>query len=116
VSVYSEVSEAGASVSEGVFEALSQWATQGAEAVANLDPLKEVVEQIVEKVKEHYPEAKFDFGIGQDGEGWQLTVYLDAPASWDIMDLVRPLLTERSEEHLGLHVIPAGLEEAEGEG
>ena len=113
---YSEVSEAGESVFEGVFEALSQWATQGAEAVANLNALKEVVEQIVNQVKEHYPEAKFDFGIGQEGEGWQLTVYLDAPASWDIMDLVRPLITERAEEQLGLHVIHAGLEEVEEEG
>ena len=116
MSIFSTVEAVSGGVMDGVLNAISQWSGQTSEALKDLPRLRELVSQILERVKEDHPEAKWSFGMGQDRESWQLTVYSDSPSSWDILDLVRPIATEETFEGLGLYLANVGLEEAEQEG
>ena len=112
---YSTVGEVNQGVEEGVDGAISQCEKEIADARKNTPRLKEVVGQIVAKVKKVYPEAKWIFGRGQNSVGWQLDFYSHA-LSWAINDLIRPLISEANLEGLGLFITSQPLEAVEIEG
>ena len=115
VATYQTVEEVDEGVQVGFCEAISYWAGQMSEAVENLPRLRDLVSRIITQVLEEHPEAKWSFGMHQDGERWQLTVYSNDPSSWHIFDVVRPMITDTTLEDLGLYLINVGLEEAEQE-
>lgn len=61
---YSTVDQVGQGVEEGIDGAVSQWGQQIADAKKNTPRLKELVAQIIRKVQEERPEAKWNFGVG----------------------------------------------------
>ena len=111
--VFSSEEEGSTEVQEGVGDAITHWSEQTIEALKNQRKLQTLVSRIIRRVKEKYSEAKFGFGIGQDEEGWELSVYTNSNSSWQVRDWVKKGINETDLERLGLHLVPLGLDQAE---
>lgn len=111
INIFSNIESVADSVKLGVNDAVEYWEEEIKKAHANITQLTETVEKIIVKVNEKFPEAKWNFGLGQDNEGWQLNIFTNAESSHDILDLIDPI--EPSCSELGIFIVALTLQEAE---
>lgn len=69
--------------------------------------MKAAVEEMEQRILEHYPEATFDIGEGEDPEGIHLIATVDLEDLGEVVDLsIDRLVDLQVDEQLPLYVIP----------
>ena len=111
MSIHSTAEEVTEGVRAGVNADVVHWSEQTVEALKNMPEMRSVVSQIIRKVQEEHPEAKWMFGLDQDREGFQLTIY-STSIEWDIYALVRTIVADEIQDRLGLYLMIFPLDDA----
>jgi hypothetical protein len=70
--------------------------------------MQEAIAEMKHLILQHFPEATFDIGPGEDPVGMYLTATVDREDLWDLIDLCSDRLVDlQVDEGIPLYVIPS---------
>jgi len=105
---YSVAERVDKGVTEGVSAAIAFWEEEIQKGRDNLSMLAGLIGEAVKAVKEEYPEARWQFGLGHGG-AWEFTVF--SAKTSKIHELISPMLTQATDQGFYIYPVSRSLEE-----